>query len=258
MNSLEKNTLVLKEYCDQLAIEYQYKIVVGTARFDSVYSELMPVQQKKVSAICGEKINVLMKSGYFISVGVVYPNGVIDGINRSSDTQLDLMSWNSYASYYKEINSILDAITSKIAVRFNGISIKATLSGLSSSIEHVAEYFPQTVSHRAIAEKAGLGWRGKNSLIIHKKYSCALRFASVITETQFIPDKVQENQCDHCTACEDACSFIRNRNVVKDYRENCRRYITHLQQIGLNEEVCGKCIKACLKESIHKNQFDLG
>jgi epoxyqueuosine reductase QueG len=113
------------------------------------------------------------------------------------------------------------------------------------------------ISHRVVAENAGRGWRGKNQLIIHDKYSCAIRFTSVIVSFPLIWSKKAESKCGTCTACEDVCGFIKYREVLPDYRENCRRYILFLKSKGIKKDICGKCIKACYQSSIFQDIFAL-
>ncbi len=144
-----------------------------------------------------------------------------------------------------------------IADHFNGIALTATIGGIIGEVSHVSDYFGMVVSHRAIAEQAGLGWRGKNQLIIHEKFSCAVRFASVIIPVSLEYGTPVGSRCGSCTACEDACTFIKNREKLTDYRENCRRYILFLKSKGLVKDVCGKCIKACRENGIFSSRFSL-
>jgi hypothetical protein len=48
--------------------------------------------------------------------------------------------------------------------------------------------------------------------------------------------------------------FLANKDRLENYREQCRRYIVSL---GLEHEVCGKCIKACYRGSVHRDAFRL-
>ncbi|MBE0526667.1 MAG: hypothetical protein IH631_06965, partial [Candidatus Thorarchaeota archaeon] len=107
------------------------------------------------------------------------------------------------------------------------------------------------------AENSGIGWRGKNQLIIHEKFSCAIRFASIITAMPLEHGEKKELMCCDCTACEDACGFIKHRDILPDYRENCHRYIQFLKSKGIEKDICGKCIKACYRSSIFKDHFSL-
>jgi epoxyqueuosine reductase len=253
----ERNTDLLKQRFNELLTNSGDRGVLGVAEFASVYRDLHPVQQDRLNKITGRNFENYIHSGHFISIGIAYSESVIDDISVHTATGIDMRRWNNYALEYNRINSVLDRIAQTLALEYSGIAIPATLSGFTKNVEHVSEYFEHTVSHRMVAEMAGLGWRGKNGLTINNEFSCALRFASIITDVPLCAGKKMESQCGTCTACEDICSFIRNRAKLKDYRENCRRYIINLQKQGLIDEVCGKCIQACYSNSIFSNQFRL-
>jgi len=141
-----------------------------------------------------------------------------------------------------------------MAERIGGISIPATAAGIATEIEHVEKYYPLVVSHRVAAELSGVGWRGKNELIVNPKYSCAIRLASIITDMPLERTEPLQDGCGDCTVCLDACPFLANKDRLENYREQCRRYIVSL---GLEHEVCGKCIKACYMESVNRDAFQL-
>ena len=111
------------------------------------------------------------------------------------------------------------------------------------------DYYPIVVSHRVPAELSGVGWRGKNELIVNPMHSCAIRLASVITD---MPLERTEPIQDRCGARLDACTFLDNKDRLENYREQCRRYIVSL---ALEHEVCGKCIRTCYRESVHRDAF---
>jgi epoxyqueuosine reductase len=253
----QRNVQRLRQQFYELLAESGDQGVFGVADFGQTCLQLLPIQQSRLRIISGSRFEACVKSGHFISIGIAYDESAIDDINTPPGQIADINRWNHYASEYNRLNSLLNSISQVLAVESNGIAIQATLSGLAKTASHVSDYYAHTVSHRTIAEMAGLGWRGKNGLTINNKFSCALRFASVITEMPLPSGKRLESQCGECTACEEACSFIKNRQKLQDYRENCRKYLISLQKRGLREEVCGKCIQACYRKSIFNKAFSL-
>jgi epoxyqueuosine reductase len=245
------------EYLDELMKQHPYDYVYGATSFESVFNILLPVQQNWLEQQCGERFQDLLVNGSFISVGVSYHDSVIDRIDSRMNGQTDFENWNIYADEYSSLNDILDDISNNLANRFDGISVPATLHDLARTIEHVTDYYGQTISHRVVAELAGLGWRGKNGLVINERFGCAVRFTSVATTLPLDFANKVPNSCGSCTACEDVCSFIKHRETLPDYRENCRRFIANLRKRGLKKDVCGKCIQACIREGIHASVFDL-
>jgi epoxyqueuosine reductase len=56
------------------------------------------------------------------------------------------------------------------------------------------------------AVKAGLGWQGKNSLLVNKKYGSFQALGGIITDAELAEESpVEENHCGSCTACIDSC-----------------------------------------------------
>lgn len=243
----------VKNIFDQELTTIGYDGIVGVAEFKKVYDELMPVQRSKLADVCSGKLQDLLRSGSFICIGIAYPERAIDCIDiRLENGSVDRDAWNIYAREYHKLNRFLNDISKSIADLFVGTPIPATVEGII--VKNVEEYYEMTVSHRIIAENAGLGWRGKNELVVNEKFSCALRFASVTTSLPLTHARKVEASCRNCEACLEVCSFLRNKDKLKNYRESCRRYIV---QLGLEGEVCGKCIKACYRHSILSNRFRL-
>lgn len=62
------------------------------------------------------------------------------------------------------------------------------------------------VLERAWAEKSGLGWKGKNSLLIQKKQGSFFFLAELIIDLELEYDApFTTNHCGNCTKCIDAC-----------------------------------------------------
>lgn len=61
------------------------------------------------------------------------------------------------------------------------------------------------VMERAWAERAGLGWIGKNSLVLRRDIGSWFFLGTVITEVALAPDAPLPSHCGTCRACLDAC-----------------------------------------------------
>lgn len=55
------------------------------------------------------------------------------------------------------------------------------------------------------AVRSGLGWQGKNSLILNKDYGSYFFIGIIITDLIFQNDEVVEDKCGTCTKCINAC-----------------------------------------------------
>lgn len=58
---------------------------------------------------------------------------------------------------------------------------------------------------RAVAERAGIGWSGKNCSIITPEFGSYVYLGELITNIPFAPDKPMEDECGDCRLCLDVC-----------------------------------------------------
>ncbi|MEA3446880.1 MAG: tRNA epoxyqueuosine(34) reductase QueG [Bacteroidota bacterium] len=62
------------------------------------------------------------------------------------------------------------------------------------------------VLERSLAVKAGLGWIGKNTCLIHPKLGSYVFIAELFTDLDLVPDTNHvKNRCGTCTRCINAC-----------------------------------------------------
>ncbi|GAA0595633.1 tRNA epoxyqueuosine(34) reductase QueG [Virgibacillus siamensis] len=61
------------------------------------------------------------------------------------------------------------------------------------------------LSDRAVAERAGIGFSGKNTSIITPEFGSYVYLGELITNIPFIPDEPLADGCGSCTKCLDAC-----------------------------------------------------
>ena len=89
------------------------------------------------------------------------------------------------------------------------------------------------VHERAWAAKSGLGWIGKNSLLLNKEMGSFFFLAEIILDLELTPDGPVKDHCGTCTACMDACptDAIPEPYVVDGSK--CISYLT----IELKDEI---------------------
>lgn len=97
------------------------------------------------------------------------------------------------------------------------------------------------VMDKAWAERAGLGWRGKNSNLIHPKHGSFFFLAELIIDLELDYDTpFKTDHCGTCTRCIDACptDAIVAPYVVDGSR--CISYLTIELKDAIPQEFAGK------------------
>lgn len=114
--------------------------------------------------------------------------------------------------------------------------LKTFLARIDESIGKVAgRAFVDSapVHERAWAAKSGLGWVGKNSLLLNRQMGSFFFLAELIIDLELEADGPIKDYCGTCTACQDACptNAISTPYVVDGSR--CISYLT----IELKDEI---------------------
>jgi len=237
----EMDTMSVKRWIREEILKRGFNGTCGVTSFSDVYNDLMPVQRREVEKICGDNINIFLNKGSFISIALFHTENAVKSINVVRDGKVDYEKWNFYADEYHVINNVLNDVCSKLTSALNGVPLKATLE--LGKVRSVEEYYPfAKISHRVVAEHAGIGARGKSELIVTKQNGPALRLNSFITPIELTRDKKVEDLCGDCRACLDSCRILLRKTELQNYRQQCMQKINAL---NLRYPVCGICVKAC-------------
>jgi epoxyqueuosine reductase len=77
----------------------------------------------------------------------------------------------------------------------------------------------------ALAEKAGLGWRGKHTLLLNREGGSAFFLGGIYTELPLPVDAAQQEHCGTCSKCITVCP---TQAIVAPYQLDARRCISYL------------------------------
>ncbi|MBI4194702.1 MAG: tRNA epoxyqueuosine(34) reductase QueG [Betaproteobacteria bacterium] len=76
-----------------------------------------------------------------------------------------------------------------------------------------------------LARKAGLGWRGKHTLLLSREAGSFFFLGEIYTDLPLPPDRVPQEHCGTCRKCIDVCP---TRAIVAPYQLDARRCISYL------------------------------
>lgn len=81
------------------------------------------------------------------------------------------------------------------------------------------------VLEKALAEKAGLGWIGKHSNLLHSKRGSWFFLGEIYIDMEIPVDEPATNHCGTCTSCIDCCP---TQAIIAPYQVDARRCISYL------------------------------
>lgn len=84
------------------------------------------------------------------------------------------------------------------------------------------------LSDKAVAERAGIGFSAKNTLIITPEFGSYVYLGELITNIPFEPDTPIEDGCGDCTICIDVCP---TGAIIQGGQLNSQRCIAFLTQV---------------------------
>ena len=111
-------------------------------------------------------------------------------------------------------------------------------------------------SFKTAAARAGIGWFGKNDVIITERYGPRVRLSAILIDESYpYGEPITEGRCpENCTLCVDACPChaLKNRQwqagmdrfEIIDYHKCNKMRSAFIPRLG-RKNACGRCFVVC-------------
>ncbi|MEO0077238.1 MAG: 4Fe-4S binding protein, partial [candidate division WOR-3 bacterium] len=103
------------------------------------------------------------------------------------------------------------------------------------------------LSHKRIGVAAGLGWIGRNNLLVHPQYGSQFRLVTILTDMPLATDTPLNSDCQDCRKCIEVCPAQAIKERPEDFDHmKCFEQLKEFQKKGyVGQYICGVCVKAC-------------
>jgi epoxyqueuosine reductase QueG len=202
------------------------------------------------SFILERGINVFPEYRSGISFGIFLNHSIVNQLPNSKNPAIAML----YRHHcYNVINDRLDSIGSRISnllqeEGFDAIPIPASQATNENR-------FDGLFTHKVAASLAGIGWIGKNHLLITPSNGPRVRLATVLTNASLVmtEDVVLPSNCGDCTLCEEICpsgalhkpeSTSNGHTKFQLDRHSCHQYLENMEST-VGYKACGLCLYVC-------------
>ncbi|HQB35168.1 MAG TPA: hypothetical protein PLY11_10545 [Syntrophorhabdus sp.] len=174
---------------------------------------------------------------FAISFGLVLARGVMETVKDGPNAL--------YLHHYRQLNYRLDMIAYLLAREIERKGHRAIPFPASQLVDWKNQ--KGHISHKKVAELAGLGWIGRNNLLIHPVHGARMRLNTVITDMPLEENSPLQRDCGDCRACMVVCPASAIREDPADFDHvGCYNMVTQLKnKRNLGHHICGICIEAC-------------
>lgn len=176
-----------------------------------------------------------LKLPYTISIAIRLQKAVLDTlIDRPNQI---------YKTHYRQVNATLDNITQELVRHIQNQQCRA----IPIAASYIIDWQKQNahISHRHVAMGAGLGFWGRNNLLVHPQYGAGIRLASLLTDMPLTIDSPIPSDCGECLSCMMACPADAISEDGFDFDKCFAQVTAFSKENNYNTYICGLCVKAC-------------
>ncbi|MGM7700088.1 tRNA epoxyqueuosine(34) reductase QueG [Pseudalkalibacillus sp. Hm43] len=140
-----------------------------------------------------EPERLLPKARSIISIALAYPSKMKDAPRSTKEDRRGIFCRASWGKDYHDV------------LRDRMKKLEQYIAELDPDAKVVSMVDTGELSDRAVAERAGIGWSGKNCATITPEFGSYVYLGELITTIPFPPDTPMTDQCGTCNKCVDAC-----------------------------------------------------
>jgi len=175
---------------------------------------------------------------YAVSIGYRLSDAVIDSlVDRPTRT---------YQYHYRQVNLFIDQTLLRLLGKIHELGYK----GFPVPSSQIVNWESNTghLAHKVVASEAGLGWIGRNKLLVSPIYGARVRYGSLFTNLPLeTPKRVVPQGCGECLRCLKACpaSAIGETRESFDLGKCTEMLKLFSKEENIGSMICGLCVKAC-------------
>lgn len=220
-----KNYLGLKKVSEGLSID-----LFGVAAIDKIKNDF---------TLSGDTLEKFDKA---VCLGVRLSRGILDEITNAP-TRL-------YFHHYRTVNMYLD----QAALKVSNYIQKEDYRALPIPASQILDWQNQKahLSHKKLGALAGLGWIGRNNLLVNRYLGSQFRLVSILTNMPLKVNRPVKEDCRDCRLCIEACpaGAIKEKAGEFDHLK-CFEKLKEFQRRHLADQyICGVCLKVCKGERL--------
>src|SRR3989338_189085 len=189
---MQKNNynLTLKKFCQQQGAD-----LFGVADISTISGDF---------ALSAELTNGLNRA---VCLGIRVSSAILRDI-KEAPTKI-------YFHHYRMINALLDQIALKAT---NFIQNKG-FNALPIPASQILDWENQKghLSHKKLGVIAGLGWIGRNNLLVNKLLGSRFRIVTILTDIPLKADKSTKDNCGSCKLCVTICPAQAITDNAQDF-----------------------------------------
>lgn len=217
---MKNNKLDLKNFCFSLEID-----LFGIADIKDIKNEFLIAPK------------VLAKLDRAVCLGL--------RISQAALNEIEQVPTRMYFHHYRMVNTFLDQVALRVG---NYIQKKGYLSlGIPASQIIDWEKLSAHASHRKLGVLAGLGWIGRNNLLVNKELGSQFRLVTILTDMPLEPDESIKENCGTCQLCIKICpaQAIKDDAAQFEHKKCFEKLREFQKQRQVDSYVCGICVNVC-------------